>query len=176
MNNHPENTSAEWLSWLVGADEDRRKEATLRLGGLTPEDSVPLQPLLDGLRSDNETVVFWCTVALGRVGEAAHAGLADLLSVASGHPKFGLRQAAVAAAPRVDPRDESVRLTLLGALSDPSECVRREALQALVSMRNLRSEDLAAIRSLENDPDPNVARWSEVALRNIHAGPRRLDA
>jgi hypothetical protein len=65
---------------------------------------------------------------------------------------------------------------LLGALSDESAFVRREALQALISMRNLRSVDLAAIRDLKDDPDPDVARWSEIALRNIGAGKRRLDA
>ena len=45
--------------------------------------------------------------------------------------------------------------------------MRREALQAAISIEDLTPGDLGRIRSLEQDPDSAVASWSEIAQRNI---------
>jgi tetratricopeptide (TPR) repeat protein len=56
-------TPDQWLDWLVGDDEQIAHDAKLALGGLIPEDNVPLEALVDGLTSAGEDVVFWCLSA-----------------------------------------------------------------------------------------------------------------
>jgi hypothetical protein len=58
------------------------------------------------------------------------------------------------------------------ALNDPVSFVRREALQALISVPNLSADELARIKDMERDPDGDVASWSEIALRNIRLRDR----
>jgi hypothetical protein len=67
----------------------------------------------------------------------------------------------------VAPDDPRAKATALQALNDSSPFVRREALQALIAIKGLSSTDLARIKDRENDADKDVARWSEIALRNI---------
>ena len=45
--------------------------------------------------------------------------------------------------------------------------VRQNALRAMISIKDLTAEDLGQIESMKNDPDYDVVRWSEIALRNI---------
>jgi hypothetical protein len=66
------------------------------------------------------------------------------------------------------PDDPRAKVTVLQALDHASPFVRREALQALIAIKGLSASDLALIiKDRENDADKDVARWSEIALRNI---------
>jgi HEAT repeat protein len=89
-----------------------------------------------------------------------------LLGVANSD-EFGLRQAAVNMLAAIAPDDPRARAAVLQALNDSSPFVRREALQALISIEALSAADLARIKDMENDADKDVASWSEIALRNI---------
>jgi hypothetical protein len=144
----------------------------LTAGGLKPIDpnakrpELPIEPVLEGLRSPDGKKVFRAVFELHRFGERARVAVLDLLRVAISD-EFGLRQAAVNMLAAVAPDDPRAKAAALKALDDSSPYVRREALQALISIKVLSAADLARIKNMENDADKDVARWSEIALRNI---------
>ena len=139
----------------------------LHLGGVTPDDRVPLQPLIDAVSRGREPEVFWAVVALGRLKDPAAVAVPLLCKVAAEHPAFGVRQAALIAIAKIAPGDERVKAAVLAAFKDPSPFVRRQALQETIKLGGLTPDELAAIKACENDPDEAVADWSEIALRNI---------
>lgn len=160
-------TPDEWIAWLTGPEAAKRKRATLAMGGLYPDDDVAIEPFVAGLRAENRDVVFWCTVALERLGPRAAPAVPGLILAAGRHPAFGVRQSAVAALGAVAPCDAAAKSAVLHALCDESSFVRRQALQALIGFQPLSESDLSRIRSMANDPDEDVSNWSEIALRNI---------
>lgn len=166
-------TPETWLEWLVGTDEQRSHDARLALGGLTPDDGIAPDRFIDALSSGDDDVVFWSTVALARLESTAIAAVLPLLELASQHGAFRVRQSAIAALSRIDAARPSVKAGLLAALRDENAFVRREALQALIHVPSLGRTELRLIAEMSSDPDPNVARWSEIALRNIKADRRR---
>jgi hypothetical protein len=146
--------------------------------GLTPIDpdakrpEAPVEPVLEGLRSSDGKKVFRAVSELYRLGERARAAVPELLRIASTSGEIGLRQAAVNMLAAVAPADPRARAAVLEALNDNNPFVRREALQALISIKGLSAVDLARIKGMENDSDKDVARWSEIALRNIQLRDR----
>ncbi|MFL5328982.1 MAG: HEAT repeat domain-containing protein [Gemmataceae bacterium] len=156
-----------WIEWLAGSDRRKWKEATLILGGLSPDDQIPLEPLIKGLSSADDNIVFWCAIGLGCTGPKAINAVNELIRVADGHNQVGARQAAINALSDVAPNNNSVKLTVLGCLNDASPFVRREALEALIECDKLTDDDLSKIAAMQSDPDNTVAEWSEIALRNI---------
>ncbi len=168
-------SSKDWLEWLTGPDEGRQKEATLILGGLTPDDPVDLGPLLFGLLSSDRQVRFWSIVAVGRLGPGAAGALPELKRIALCDPEFGLREGAVSALTRIAPADSAVKATVFAALGDTHPAVRREALRATMRLPAISPAELTAIKGLERDPDAGVVRWSEIALRNIRLRGASLD-
>jgi HEAT repeat protein len=163
----PEGSPDDWFSWLRGQNQKLRKRATLILGGLEPTDEVAVTPLQDRLADDDADVVFWAIIGLQRLGERALSSAPMVAEIATRHPTFGVRQAAVGALPMVGPTEPCSLLALRAALRDESPFVRREALQAFVGIPNLEARDLETIADMSKDPDEAVAMWSEIALRNI---------
>jgi HEAT repeats len=164
---------AESLGVAVGFDSgDFVLLGELTSGGLKPIDpnaerpEVSIEPVLEGLRSSDGKKVFRAVFELHRHGVRARAAIPELLRVAHSDD-FGLRQAAVNILAAVAPDDPRSKATALQALNDSSPSVRREALQALIAIKGLSATDLARIKDRENDADKDVARWSEIALRNI---------
>ena len=147
----------------------------LTSAGLTPFDpqaprpEIPLEPLLAGLRSPEVRTVYLALLQLSRLGPRARPAVPDLLRIAGTSDDWRLRRTAVNQLAPIAPADPDVRPTLLRTLDDPNPFVRREALQALISVPGLTDADLVRIQTLKDDPDPTVARWSEIALRNIRA-------
>jgi len=140
------------------------------LGPIDPDtkpQEVRIESVLEDLRSSNSKKAFFAVFELRRLGDRAREAVPDLASLASAHDEFGLRQAAIISLADIAPDDSRAKTAILHALKDASPYVRREALQALISIKSLSVEDLALIKGMENDPDSDVARWSEVALRNI---------
>ncbi|HEY7157671.1 MAG TPA: HEAT repeat domain-containing protein, partial [Gemmataceae bacterium] len=127
---------------------------------------IPIEPLVEGLRSPDRNKVFRAVFELHRLGERARVAVPELLRIITAD-EFGLRQAAVNMLAVVAPDDPCAKSAALQALNDSSPFVRREALQALISIKGLSAADLARIKDMENDSDKDVARWSEIALRNI---------
>ena len=144
----------------------------LTASGLKPIDpnakrpELPIQPVLEGLRSSDGKKVFLAVLELRRFGDRAREAVPELLQIANSD-EFGLRQAAVNMLAVVAPDDPRAKAAAFQALNDSSPCVRREALQALISIEGLSAADLARIKDLENDTVNDVARWSEIALGNI---------
>ncbi len=144
----------------------------LTSAGLKPIDpnaerpEVSIEPVLEGLRSSDGNKVFHAIFELRRLGVHARAAIPELQRIALSD-EMGLRQAAVNMLGAVAPDDPGARATVLQALDDTSPFVRREALQALIALKGLSASDLTRIKDMENDEDENVARWSEIALRNI---------
>jgi HEAT repeat protein len=167
-----EATPEKWLSWLQYGNHSERKEATLILGGLKPSDPVRLSPLVQALESEDDNLIFWCVIALGRLRSRARRAVPRLLPLLE-RSAFGIRQAVVLTLSKIAPNDERVKGAILGALKDPSPLVRRQALQAAIVIPHLTKGELRSIRSMENDLDEAVARWSEVALRNIRLRQKR---
>jgi hypothetical protein len=164
---------SESLGVAVGFDSgDFVLLGELTNGGLKPIDpnakcpEVPIEPVLEGLRSSDSKQVFRALIALDRFGTRARAAIPELLRVAQSN-EFGLRQAAVRMLAAVGPDDPRAKAAALQALNDGSPFVRREALHALIAIKGLSASDLARIKEMENDADETVASWSEIALRNI---------
>lgn len=143
--------------------------------GLAPIDpetkprEVQIAPVLESLRSSDSKKVFLAVSGLQRLGERAREAVPELQRIVTTFEDFGLRQAAVNTLAAIAPDDPRAKATVLQALSDSSPFVRREALQALISIKELSPLDLARIKDMENDSDKDVARWSEIALRNIRS-------
>ncbi len=145
----------------------------LTKGGLQPIDpdakppEVLIEPVLEGLRSSDAKKVFRAVFELHRLGERSRVAVPELLRIATAD-EFGLRQAAVNMLAVVAPDDPRAKAAALQAMNDSSPFVRREAIQALISIKGLSAANLARIKDMENDSDKDVARWSEIALRNLH--------
>jgi hypothetical protein len=164
---------ADSLGVAVGFDSgDFVLLGELTSGGLKPIDpnaerpEVLIEPVLEGLRSSDGNAVFRAILELSRLGGRARAAIPELLRITLSD-ELKLRQAAVNMLGAVAPDDPRAKVTVLQALDDTSPFVRREALQALIAFKGLSASDLARIKDMENDADKNVARWSEIALRNI---------
>lgn len=132
---------------------------------MSPEPSV--EPVLERLRSLDSRKVFFAVCDLQRFGDRARQAVPDLIRFASTSDEFGLRQAAVNTLAAIAPEEHRTKAAVLQALNDSSPFVRREALQALIKITQLSETDLARIREMEKDSDKDVARWSEIAIRNI---------
>jgi hypothetical protein len=141
--------------------------------GLAPFDSdtapqeLSIAPVLEHLRSSDSAKVFLAVFSLQSLGERAREAVPELLRIASDFEEFGVRQAAVNTLATIAPDDERAKATVLQALRDSNPFVRRVALQALILIEKLSPLDLDQIKEMENDSDEDVARWSEIALRNI---------
>lgn len=165
---------SESLGVAVGFDSgDFVLLGELTADGLGPTDpskkppDPPFEPVLEALRSADGREVFRALTGLLGFGDRAREAVPDLLRIVAtaaevASRQFGLTMLGVLAAD--DPRAKEV---VFGAFADPSPFVRREALQATIALKGLSSADLARIREMEADPDRDVARWSEIALRNI---------
>lgn len=148
------------------------------LGELTPDGLIAIdqnakpplpsvEPVLERLRSSDSRKVFSAVFDLQRFGDRATQAVPDLIRFSSESDEFGLRQAAVNTLAAIAPEDHRTKAAFLQALDDVHPSVRREALQALIKIRRLSETDLARIKEMEKDSDKDVARWSEIALRNI---------
>jgi len=160
-------TPEDWIVWLTSSDERKWKKARLTMGGLEPTDDVPVDPLINALQSEQDEIVFWCAIALERLQHRASSALPALVQIASNHRQFGIRETAVWALAKIDPADQSVKMAIFDALKDSSSSVRRAALQASIDIYDLSDNDLTHIQAMSSDADEDVARWSEIALRNI---------
>lgn len=164
---------SERLGVAVGFDSgDFVLLGELTTGGLKPIDpnakrpELPIEPVLEGLRSADGKKVFRAVFELHRFGERARVAVPELLRIANAD-ELALRQAAVNTLAAVAPDDPRAKAAALQALTDSSPYVRREALQSLISVKGLSPDDLARIKDMENDADKTVAGWSEIALLNI---------
>ena len=128
---------------------------------------IPLAPVLEDLGSSSRKEVFLAILTLRRLGDRARDAVPQLVRLAGTSQEFGLRQAALNTLAAIAPDDARAKAAALQALRDVSPYVRREALGALISIKDLSAHDLAQIKSMEKDTDKGVARWSEIALRNI---------
>lgn len=160
-------TPDEWLEWIRSDDPERRRDATLILGGLTPDDNVSAASLVGHLQDADSDVVFWAVIGLACLGHRAAQAVPALIQVGTRHPQDGVRQAALEALPRISPADLAAKNALLYTLRDSSHWVRQTALRALIDMTALDSVDLDAIRALESDQEPFVRHQLEITLRNI---------
>ena len=160
-------TPDEWFAWLTGPDAQRRKEATLILGGLQPEDPVDPAALIARLEDSSSDRVFWAIIGLSCLGPRAEAAVPKLAQVSAADPAFGHRQAALGALVRVGPRSLLAKQAILYALGDKNFWVRHSALEALISISELTADDLSAINKMEEDPEPLVRDQVEITLRNI---------
>ena len=159
----------EWLSWLVGSDAKQRQRARLALGGVEPEDEIDPGCFVAALSSGNDDVVFWSLVALGGIGPAGCSAVNEIRELASAHHASPIRAQAMAALVRIAPNDPETRVCVRAALSDSNPFVRREALENMITVASASDGDLDAIGELATDSDASVARWSEIAIRNIRA-------
>jgi HEAT repeats len=165
---------AQSLGVAVGFDDgDFVQLGELSKDGFTPikpeatRRERPIAPALEDLQSSDPRTAILAMVRLPRLGERAREAVPELLRIASLSSEFGMRQAAVAALVDIAPDDPSAKAAVLQALNDSDPFVRREALQALIKIKELSPGDLARIKDMENDPHEDVRDWSEIALRNI---------
>jgi hypothetical protein len=124
-------------------------------------------PIIEDLRSDDPKRIHLALIELPRLGELASEAAPELARIASTFERVATRQGALYALVSAAPDDPRSKLAAMEALKHESPYMRRQALQALISIKGLGVQDLAQIESMEQDPDENVARWSEIALRNI---------
>lgn len=165
---------SEALGVAVGFDSgDFVLLGELAEGGLRPFDPAaprpdpPIEPVLHEIRSADGRLVFRGIMALPRFGDRAREAVPDLLRIAAAADEVALRQFSVTILAMVAPDDPRVKGAVFRAFADSSPFVRREALQAAIKVKELSPADLTRIKDMERDPDRDVARWSEIALRNI---------
>ncbi len=99
--------------------------------------------------------------------ECGKSSLDALAAVARTHPLIGVRQSAVAALVKIAPAAMLTKLVVFELFADDSSYVRRDALQASIKLAEHTAADLQRIAAMGADPDGDVSRWSEIALRNI---------
>lgn len=154
------------ISDLVSSDQGRRERARQIIGNLECNTPVDVSVFVAALEEPNHEVVFWSIIALQHLGERGSEAIPMLLRLIR-HDQLFLRQCAVNALGRVGPADKRAKEGVLSCLADPSPFMRREALQACIQLRALSTDDLAAIAGMAADSSEEVARWSEIALRNL---------
>jgi hypothetical protein len=148
------------------------------LGELTKNGLIPLDPkskptdvriesLLNDLGSSDNKIAILAVFGLKRFGELARKAIPQLLRVVSASQDIELRQAVVNTLAAIASDDAQAKSVVLQALEDSSPFVRREALQALISFRELSQHDLTRIKEMGNDSDKDVVTWSKIALGNI---------
>jgi HEAT repeat protein len=164
------------LSKLQGSNTQERKSASLILGGLIPEDAWPIEPLVDALDSENDDLVFWSIIALGRLEHHAALAVEKISIIAKTHQAFGIRQVALSTLSKIAPKSIVARKAIFSAFTDDSPLVRREALQSSILVHEHTSEELSKIAAMSADRDKTVAAWSDVALRNIRIKLERKNA
>jgi HEAT repeat protein len=160
-------TPDDWFAWLSSGQTEQRDEAKLILGGLVPEDPVAPETLMAQLQNPSTDIVFWAVIALDRLERRAAPALPALRQLATSHPAFGVRDAAIAALSRIASADPVSKQAFLYALGDESAWVRASALRAFINVPDLADTDLAAIRALAQDPESMVVHQVEITLRNI---------
>lgn len=133
----------------------------------TSRQAIPVALYIEALRNSDEDRVLSAIVGLERLGEGAREAVPELIRLARHAHKNIVRQVAIFTLADVAPDNLRAKAAVLDSLNDSSPCVRREALQALSSIKDLSAADLARIRAMANDPERVVADWSEIALRNI---------
>ncbi|HYC72078.1 MAG TPA: HEAT repeat domain-containing protein [Opitutaceae bacterium] len=162
----PKLDAAQLLTSVASRNDNRRRRATLVLGGLKLDADIDVPTLIGGLDSKNDDVVFWSEIALARLGERAAAAIPRLLRLLDRDPLF-VRQAAVDALARVGPRDRAARAGVFGTFRHKDPDMRCEALQKCIDLPHPTAKELAAVAAMAKDPDPQVAKWRETALRNL---------
>ncbi len=131
-------------------------------------DLPDVEDLIQELTSTIEVKTLRAMLMLPLLHEEARQAIPDLIKIVStGVPLQ--RQFAISTLAKIAPDHQEAKDAVMSALDDDSEVVRRATLEALVSFDHLSSEDLARIKSMENDTDPTVAEWSGFAIRNIRA-------
>jgi HEAT repeat protein len=154
------------VSDIASGDHARREEATEVIGRFECDTDVDVSVFVAALAATDEDVVFWSAVALEHLGERGSAAIPILLRLLERKQLF-LRQSAVKALAAVGPTDRRAKIGILSCFADHSPFVRREALQACIQLRDLSVDEFAAIAGMATDSDEAVARWSEIALRNL---------
>lgn len=146
--------------------------------GLSPtEKTAPsearIAQVVEELRSSESRKVFRAVIGLQRFGTLARQAVPDLLRIIGTSEEVALRQFGLNTLVAIAPDDPSVKTAVFDAFSDGCPFVRREALQAAISITNPSASDLARIKDMEDDPDDAVSRWSEIALRNIRINAKK---
>jgi hypothetical protein len=127
--------------------------------------------IIDELGSKSSKTV---SLALGKVYTrppepgARHEELVRRVAkLASTHKAPIVRQMAVMVLPVIGSTMAVARAAVFAALADASPMVRRQGLEAMIRFRSHSDSELTRIEDLGKDPDKDVARWSEIAMRNI---------
>lgn len=151
---------------IASGDAKRCREATEIIAEIDHDTDVDEVVFVSFLSSKDDDVVFWCVVALEHLGERGRSAIPQLLLLLEREQLF-LRQSAVTTLAAIGATDEAARAAVFRAFADSSPFVRREALQACISIPKLSADELNRIAAMAADPDEAVASWSEIALRNI---------
>lgn len=145
---------------------------------ITAMEPAPERPgaILQDLKSTDDQRVFFALTRVRNQPLWAQMVLADLARLATEFHEADVREAAVASLEQVARHDVQAKTIILRALGDSSPLVRRQALQAVMSVENTSADDLARIDNMQHDPDQRVVRWSHIAserLRRAAITPHR---
>lgn len=151
------------LADLASSDDGRARDATNAIVQLHPDSEVDEFTFIAGLDAPNDKIVFWSAIALKRLGPRAAAAIPSLLTLLQ-REQLHLRQAAVGALAGVGRHDADARAAIFAAFGDESAFIRREVLQASLTLPDLSDDDLAAIAGMATDTDEEVRA---LALRTI---------
>jgi hypothetical protein len=128
--------------------------------------AIPIKSILEELRSSDKMKVSRAVTELNRLGERAQAAIPEFLLFVDSDLAWR-RHLAIYMLATIAPDDPRTKSAALQALKDIDPYVRRQALQSLISIKDLSHTELERIKNMENDADRDVARWSEIAIRNI---------
>lgn len=155
------------FTYLIGGKEVRRvlyvnKRPTMEIGTpLAEEAGIQLPPW----GYDQE----WAFTVVKRLTGIQWAELesSQFALMEAGPPPHPVVQKVVTALARVPPDESTAKDSIFLAFADPDPKVREAALRTVLMVASLTDADLERIREMEMDPDQDVARSSDIALRNI---------
>jgi hypothetical protein len=156
----------------------------IRLGEITDQGLLPPVPsyvpkkksivnVIEGLRSNDLKKIHLALIELPGIRDYAREAVTELARIANTCEDLATRQGALYALVSAAPDDSRAKATAMASLNHKSPDMRQQALEALISIKDLGDQDLAQIKNMEKDPDEDVARWAEIALRNIRLRRKR---
>jgi HEAT repeat protein len=157
------------LPLLDDPDPLVRAETLVALQRLGADVESLLPRLIEGLDDETSDTRYACAYVLGQLGENARPAVPRLKELLNHRREFDRVVAAWALA-KIDPTPATRELAvplMIGALTNPSAQVRREAAATLGELGDGRAAVLEALRTALDDPAPEVQQAARRSLEQL---------
>jgi hypothetical protein len=105
--------------------------------------------VIEGLRSNDLKKIHLALIELPGIRDCAREAVTELARIANTSEDLATRQGALYALVSAAPDDSRAKATAMASLNHKSPDMRRQALEALISVKDLGAQDLAQIENME---------------------------